>query len=225
MRALSTEGVLSVDPSIIVVSGAAGPPEIVAALKASSIPVIEIKTDETPDGVASKIEIIAKAVGAVEEGKKLVDQVKAGFETLAAERSKVKKPIRALFVLANQGGRLLVAGSKTSAEAIFKLAGAENAVTGFDGFKPLSDEAAVTAAPDVIVVMLRSDNSNAGQLAKELPAMKGLGSTPAAKAGRIVEVDGSYTLQFGPRAASAASDLLRRFYPDLAQKQSAPLGP
>jgi len=225
MRALSTEGVLSVNPSLIIVSGEAGPPEVVAALKSSSIPVLEIKTEETPDGVARKIEIVAEAVGAVEEGKKLASEVKAEFAALAGERTKVTKPIRALFVLANQGGRLLVAGTKTSAEAIFKLAGAENAVTGFDGYKPLNDEAAVTAAPDVIVVMLRSDKSNAGQMAKDLQAMKGLGSTPAAKAGRIVEVDGSYVLQFGPRAASAATDLLRRFYPDLAQKQSEPAGP
>jgi iron complex transport system substrate-binding protein len=221
MRALSTEGVLSTNPDLIIASGSAGPPEVVAALKASSIPLIEIKTEETPDGVARKIEIVADALGVKAAGDKLALQVKAEFESVAAKRTKVAKPIRALFVLANQGGRIIAAGEKTAAAAMFELAGAENAVKGVEGYKPLNDESAVTAAPDVIVVMLRSDGANAGQMAKDISTMQGLGSTPAAKTGRIIEVDGSYVLQFGPRAASAAADLMGRFYPELAEKASA----
>ncbi|WBT37178.1 heme/hemin ABC transporter substrate-binding protein [Hyphomicrobium sp. DMF-1] len=218
MRALSTEGVLSMSPTLIIASGNAGPPEVVAALKASSIPMIEISTPETPDGVAQKIGAVADALGLKEEGAKLASRVKAEFDAVAAKRAKVTKPVRALFVLANQGGRVVVGGTKTSAEAIFGLAGAENAVKSLEGYKPLNDEAAVTAAPDIIVVMLRSDGANKGEMGKEIGSMKGLGSTPAAKAGRIIEVDGSYALQFGPRAAAAASDLMDRFYPELAQK-------
>jgi iron complex transport system substrate-binding protein len=221
MRALSTEGVLSTNPDLIIASGNAGPPEVVAALKASSIPVIEIKTEETPDGVARKIEIVADALSVKAAGDKLSEQVRSEFARVAAKRTKVTKPIRALFVLANQGGRIIAAGEKTAAEAMFQLAGADNAVKGVEGYKPLNDEAAVTAAPDVIVVMLRSDAANAGQLLREIGEMKGLGSTPAAKAGRIIEVDGSYVLQFGPRAASAAADLMGRFYPELAEKAPA----
>jgi iron complex transport system substrate-binding protein len=218
MRALSTEGVLSTNPDLIIASGNAGPPEVVAALKGSSIPLIEIKVDETPEGVVRKIEIVAEALGSKAAGEKLAEQVKNEFASVAAKRAKVTKPIRALFVLANQGGRIIAAGEKTSAEAMFALAGAENAVKGVEGYKPLNDEAAVTAVPDVIVVMLRSDGTNAGQMAREIAAMKGLGNTPAGKAGRIIEVDGSYVLQFGPRAALAAADLMGRFYPELAGK-------
>ncbi|MDQ8697678.1 ABC transporter substrate-binding protein [Hyphomicrobium sp. LHD-15] len=221
MRALSTEGVLSTNPDLIITSGNAGPPEVVAALKASSIPMIEIQTAETPEGVARKVEIVAEALGVKAAGDKLAQEVKSEFEGVAAKRAKVTKPIKALFVLANQGGRIIAAGEKTAAEAMFALAGAENAVKGIEGYKPLNDESAVTAAPDVIVVMLRSDGANAGQLVREIGEMKGLGSTPAAKAGRIIEVDGSYVLQFGPRAASAAADLMGRFYPELAGKAPA----
>lgn len=225
MRALSTEGVLSTNPDLIIASGNAGPPEVVAALKASSVPMIEIQTEESPEGVARKIGIVAEALGVKAAGDKLARQVRDEFEAVAAKRAKVTKPVKALFILANQGGRIIAAGEKTSAEAMFVLAGAENAVKGIDGYKPLNDEAAVTAAPDVIVVMLRSDGANAGQMARDIAAMKGLGSTPAAKAGRIIEVDGSYVLQFGPRAASAAADLMGRFYPELAGKASAEPAP
>jgi iron complex transport system substrate-binding protein len=225
MRALSTEGVLSTNPDLIIASGNAGPPEVVAALKASSIPLIEIKTEESPNGVARKIGIVADALGVKPAGDKLAQDVKAEFEAVAAKRATITKPIKALFVLANQGGRIIAAGEKTAAAAMFGLAGAENAVKGVEGYKPLNDEAAVTAAPDVIVVMLRSDGANAGQMAQDIAAMKGLGNTPAARAGRIIEVDGSYVLQFGPRAASAAADLMGRFYPELAGKAAADPAP
>jgi iron complex transport system permease protein len=119
MRALSTEGVLSTNPDLIIASGNAGPPEVVAALKGSSIPLIEIKVDETPEGVVRKIEIVAEALGSKAAGEKLAEQVKNEFASVAAKRAKVTKPIRALFVLANQGGRIIAAGEKTSAEAMF----------------------------------------------------------------------------------------------------------
>jgi iron complex transport system substrate-binding protein len=216
MRALSTEGVLSVDPTLIIASGQSGPPEVIAALKTSTVPFVEIATEETPEGVARKIALVAGALGKEKEGEKLASDVRAGFAAVAAERAKLTKPVRALFILSLQGGRALVAGANTSAEAMFKLAGAENAVAGVEGFKPLNDEAALTAAPDVIVAMLRSDRANAGRLSEEIAAMKGLGASPAAKSGRIMEVDGSYMLQFGPRAPSAAIELMHKFYPELA---------
>jgi len=216
MRALSTEGVLSVAPTLIIASGDAGPPEVVAALKGSTVPFVEIKGDDTADGTAHKITTVAEALGAAAEAEKLVSRVKGEFAAAAAMRAKIEKPVRALFILSQQEGRTMVAGTNTAADAIFSLAGAVNAVTGFDGYKPLSDEAAITAAPDVIVTM-RRDGAEAGKLANEISGTRGLGSTPAAKAGRIIEVDGSYTLQFGPRAGSAVLDLMHRFYPDLAE--------
>jgi iron complex transport system substrate-binding protein len=48
----------------------------------------------------------------------------------------------------------------------------------------------------------------------ELPMFR---STPAAASGRLVEMDGNYLLNFGPRAARAARDLMQSLYPELAQ--------
>ncbi len=215
MRALSTEGVLSVAPTLIVASADAGPPEVVAALKGSTVPFVAVKGEGTPEGVVHKIKAIATALGVAGEGEKLASRIEAEFAEAAAQKAKVTKPVRALFVLAQQEGRTVVGGAHTAAGDMFSLAGAVNAVTGFDGYKPLSDEAAITAAPDVIVVMTRNGGVGADNFAQAIGSMRGLASTPAAKSGRIIEVDGSYMLQFGPRAASAALDLMHRFYPEL----------
>jgi iron complex transport system substrate-binding protein len=97
------------------------------------------------------------------------------------------------------------------------LAGAENVITTFDGYKPLSGEAALDLAPDVIVVMQSASGHRIadpkGPIANEVAAIEGLAATPAAKAGRIIEFDGSLMLQFGPRAPMAARELMQLFYP------------
>ena len=42
MRALSTEGVVSVGASLIIASAGAGPPEVVKTLKTTSVPYVEV---------------------------------------------------------------------------------------------------------------------------------------------------------------------------------------
>src|SRR6185312_13350912 len=82
----------------------------------------------------------------IEPPVRLVDGVGTGSDAwrqreLAKQRAKVSKPIRAVFVLTVQNGRATIGGAHTSADAILKLAGAENAAAGAEGFKPMADEA------------------------------------------------------------------------------------
>ena len=69
LRALSAEGVLSTNPTLIIAAKDAGPPPVVAVLKASAIPYLEVPDDQTPEGVAAKIRFVAAAVGAEEAGE------------------------------------------------------------------------------------------------------------------------------------------------------------
>jgi iron complex transport system substrate-binding protein len=207
MRALSSEGVLSVNPTVIIASAGAGPPEVVAALKASNIPYVEVRCEDSPEGVVKKVKLIAGIVGAKDKGDALAASIEADFKKLEDERSKITRPARALYIIAVQNGRAIVGGKHTGADAIVRLAGGENAAAEIDGYKPLSDEAALSLAPDVIVTMPGRE----GDRKAEIAAMPGLSATPAAKAGRILELGGSYILQFGPRAAAAARELMQTF--------------
>ncbi len=225
MRALSSEGVLAVGPTLILATDTAGPPEVVAALKASSVPFVTIDGPDTPEGVKQKIELVAKIVGKTEAGKALAKRVSAEFDAAAQARSRITKPVRALFLMSVQSGRALAGGRHTAADAMLALAGAENVITAFDGYKPLSGEAALDLAPDVIVVMKAGPGHRTtdakGPIASEIAAIEGLAATPAAKAGRIIEFDGSLMLQFGPRAPAAARELMQLFYPETASAPGA----
>jgi iron complex transport system substrate-binding protein len=211
MRALSSEGVISVGASVILASEGAGPPEVVKTLKATSVPYVEVPSDYSADGIVRKIRLIGRALGAEAEGEKAAERVSAGFAELAGLRARVGRPVRALFVLGVQNGRLLIGGKGTSADAILALAGAENAAADVNGFRPVADEAVVELAPEAIVG-IKGSGTNAHDLS-QLLSLKGVRSTPAGAAGRVVAMDGLYLLGFGPRTADAARDLMRALYP------------
>ena len=214
MRALSSEGVISVGATLVVASERAGPPEVVKTLKATTVPYVEVADDYSPEGLVKKIRLIARAIGSEAEGERVAEAVTAGFASLAPLRGKIRRPVRALFVLGVQNGRVMIGGKGTSADAILKLAGAENVAAGVSGFRPVGDEAILELAPEVIVGMRRVSGNDNHDLS-QLLALKGVQATPAGAARRLVLMDGSYLLGFGPRAPDAARDLMRAFYPEI----------
>jgi iron complex transport system substrate-binding protein len=214
MRALSSEGVISVGATVVLASERAGPPEVVKTLKASSVPYIEVPDEFSPEGLVKKIRLIARAIGSETEGDRIAQDVTAGFAALATLRGKIRRPVGVLFVLGVQNGRIMVGGKSTSADAVLELAGARNVAVGINGFRPVGDEAVLEMAPEVIVGMRRASDNDAHDLT-QLFGLKGVQSTPAGAAKRIVLMDGAYLLQFGPRVTDAARDLMHALYPDI----------
>lgn len=210
MRALSAEGVLSVQPTMILAAEGAGPPAAVATLQQSGVRMVAIPDEPSPAGVQRKIMAVGELVGAREAANAMARRVDARFTALAALRARVDKPKRVLFVLSASGGRTVIAGKGTSADAMIALAGATNAGASIDGFKPMNDEAIVVAAPDV-VLMMRRENAPSGNILSA-PAFA---ATPAGKAHALIEMDGNYLLGFGPRTPDAARDLMAALYPEL----------
>lgn len=213
VRALSPEGVLSVRPDLIIAEEGAGPPETVDILKAAGVPFHQIASGEDEPSVIARIEAVADALGTPEAAAEPLAAIRADFTALAAARDGVDQPARVMFILSLQGGRVLAAGQENGADAMLRLAGAENAVTGFSGYKPLTDEAITAAAPDIILMMNRGEaDGDHGASDAALLAMPAISTTPAARNGRVIRMDGLYLLGFGPRTGQAALDLHRAIY-------------
>lgn len=219
MRALSTEGVLSAGASVIIASERAGPPEVIKALKQTSGAYVEVPDGLSAEGVVDKVRFVAKALERVAEGDTLARKLEGEFRALAEQRAGVKQPLRVLFVLNVQNGRATVGGADTSADAIIRLAGGENAAASISGFKPVVDEAIVELQPDAIVTMRRSSG---GHDADQVLNLGGMQTTQAGAARRVVIMDGLLLLGFGPRTPAAALDLMRQLYPALSSQRSEP---
>jgi len=211
MRALSPEGVLSVNPSGILALAGSGPKEAVDVLKKASVTYIEVPETFDHDGILEKIRVVGKALGADAKAQTLEASVDADLKAAEKLTANVAERKRVLFILSTQGGKILAAGEGTGASGIIRLAGGVNAVEEVKGYKQLSDEAIVTARPDVILMM---DNAGPGVKDDELFAHAGIASTPAGEARKLVRMDGAYLLGFGPRTAGAIRDLAVALYGD-----------
>jgi iron complex transport system substrate-binding protein len=216
MRALSSEGILSQQPDLILSEDGSGPADVIAILKASAVPFVTVDTPPSGDAIPKKIEDVGAAVGLSDKAKTLAAETKAGLDALARDVSAVpeKDRKRVLFVLSSAGGRIMAAGKDTEAAAIIEMAGGINAAQEISGYKPLSDEAVIAAAPDVVLTMDRGDHVGK---AKEIFALPAFQSTPAAANKALISMDGLYLIGFGPRTPAAGRDLAAKLYPDVVK--------
>jgi iron complex transport system substrate-binding protein len=212
MRALSPEGVLSMNPSGILAAEGSGPKETVDVLRKASVPFIMVPETFDHAGILQKIRVVGQAMGAEEKAAALSQKVDADLAAAEKLTAGISDRKRVLFILSMQGGKLLVSGSDTAASGIIEMAGAVNAVEGFSGYKQLSDEAAILARPDIILMMDRGGDYGVAEA--DLFAHPAIAPTPAGQAKRLIRMDGSYLLGFGPRTAGAIRELAAALYGD-----------
>ena len=204
IRRLSPEGVLSVNPELIIAQEGAGPPEAVDILREAAIELVEIPEGYTGEAVIAKITAVAEALGVPEKGAALAASIRRDLdETTAANLGAEQK--RVLFILSMSGGRVLAGGANTSAQGIIELAGARNAATGFEGYKPMTDEAIIDSGADVILLMDRTGDT--GVTDDQLFTHPAISATPAGLNRAVIRMDGMKMLGFSVRTAAAANDL------------------
>ena len=212
IRALAPEGVLSVNPDLIIAEAGAGPVETLDVLTQAEIPFVEVPDAYTGDGILAKIDAVGTAIERPDAARALRDKVAAELTEVAAKVASVPQDDRkrVLFILSTRGGRVMASGTGTAADGIIRMAGGTNALSEFEGYKLMTDEAISQAAPDVILMMDRGGDHGASNT--ELLSMPALVTTPAAKTGAVVRMNGLYLLGFGPRTAQAALTLAQSLY-------------
>ena len=112
---------------------------------------------------------------------------------------------KVLFVLSHAAAQVMVGGDGPSAQAMIEYAGAANALTGVAGYKPLTPEAAIAAAPDLL--LLTDQGLQAAGGIDGFLRLPGLAETPAGRARRVVSMEAMLLLGFGPRLPLALKQL------------------
>jgi iron complex transport system substrate-binding protein len=215
MRALSAEGVLSLRPSLVIATTAAGPSTTLDQLKATGIEVLILPDHFDYESVVAKIELVGKLTGKTAEAQAMIAQGRTDMANLAAKLAAVPARPRVLFLLSMGGGAPQAAGAGTAADGIIKLAGGTNAVEGYSGYRSLTPEAVIASRADFVLVT-RQTVEAMGSIEKIL-AQPALSQTPAGKAGRVLQFDTLLLLGFGPRTPEAATQLAVALHPELAR--------
>lgn len=213
-RQLSAEGILSVHADLVLLSEEAGPPAVLDQLKRLQVPLVTLPEGHTVEEAAKRIELVGEAIGSEEKGRKLAANLRRQLEQTARDQSEQNRP-KVLFLYARGGGVMNVSGTDTAADSMIHLAGGVNSITDYTGYKPLTAEGAVAAAPDVILVTERGLEASGGVAG--LLSQPGLSMTPAGRNRRIVAMDDLLLLGFGPRLGQAVEELSLQLQPVLAR--------
>ena len=209
---LNAEGILSLNPTLVIGRDDVRPPQVVQQLRMAGVTVLLLKEPRSFETAKQRLLTIGAAVARQETAKELVKALDTDIKKLetklAARKGESKQ--KALFLYLRGTQTTLVLGTDTAPGAMFDIVGAENAAHNITGNKPMTAEAVIAAQPDVYVLFTSSLESIGG--IDGLLKLPGLAHTPAGQNRRVVTLDGQYLSGFGPRCGRAALDLFRGIY-------------
>ncbi|MDI1288003.1 MAG: ABC transporter substrate-binding protein [Reyranella sp.] len=215
MRALSAEGVLSLKPTLVIATTAAGPTATLDQLRATGVEVVVLPDHYDYDSVIDKIAAVGRVTGKQAEAEAMIARGRTDMAELAKRLSTATVKPRVLFLLSMGGGAPQAAGRDTAADGIIRLAGGTNAIDGYAGYRPLTPEAVIASRADVVLVTQQTVQAMGGiEAVLNQPALR---QTPAGRSGKVLQFDTLLLLGFGPRTPQAAEELAMALHPNLAR--------
>jgi iron complex transport system substrate-binding protein len=198
-RALTIEGILAQNPSLILHDNNIGPPAVVDQLEKLKIPMKIFETKaSTIDSTKILIREMGKYFGEITKAESLCKKLDADLEQASKRKEDHKEPVKVLIIHFGQATNVFLAVTKNSvASQMIEMAGGTIAVEGERGMKHLSTEVIAAADPDVIILTdVGYDRLGSLKKIKEIP---GLGTSKAAKNNRIYRFEEHDVIYFGPR--------------------------
>ncbi|WP_293169784.1 heme/hemin ABC transporter substrate-binding protein [Microcella sp.] len=218
-HAISSEAVLALRPTLVITDGTVGPTDVVLQLREAGITVVYV--DAEP-GLAAPGELgrqVAAALGSPETGELLAERLESELAAVVAEIEAIRPAdpadrVRILFLyLRGTSGIYYLFGEESGADELIEAVGGIDVAgeIGWQGLRPMTDEALVAANPDLILVMTGGLESVGGidALIAEKPAV---GLTRAGENRRFVDMADGEVLSFGPRTPAVLDALARAIY-------------
>lgn len=193
-HAVNAEQVLSLSPDVVLIDAATAPQEAIDRIADAGIEIVTVPEAWSLDDMDARIRAVADAVGATPE------QLDAVLATVPAPSAPAAGGPRVAFLyLRGTSAIYLLGGKGSGADAMIAAAGGGDvgAEAGLEAFTPLTAEALASLKPDVLLVMTKGLESVDG--VDGLVALPGVAQTPAGRDGRVIAVDDTLLLAFGPR--------------------------
>ncbi|MBN9140250.1 MAG: ABC transporter substrate-binding protein [Micrococcales bacterium] len=218
-HAVNAESVLALRPTLILTDGSIGPRDVLEQLRQSGVTVVFLANEPSFDGAAQLARDTGAALGVPEAGAALASRITDDVAEVRAQIDQVapsdpEKKLRVVFLYLRGGsGIYYLFGSESGADRLILGLGARDVAgeLGWEGMKPMTDEALVEANPDVILVMTHGIES-AGGVDGLLAAKPAIALTTAGQHRRFVDMADGEILSFGPRSARVLDALARALY-------------
>lgn len=210
---IAPEAVLDLNPSVLLVDSSIGPPEAIDRIREAGVPVATFDPQRSVEAVVPQIEAVGAALGVADAAAALAGRVEDEIDTALSSIPAGTADITATFVYLRGAALQLMAGPGSGADDLIAALGATDAATVAGQTQPflaITTEAMIAADPDVILVMSAGAESVGGlDAVAQLP---GIAQTSAGQDHRIVAMDDSYILGFGPRTGRVLSALAEAMY-------------
>lgn len=218
-QALSAEGVLAFEPTIIFATPAAGPEQALEHLRGAGVEVMIIDEDDDLDAPAAKIRLVGSALGIPRRAEALAVDVERRIAGVRGSIDESDRGPEVLFLYLRGTVFQFAGGADSPSQVMIEAAGGidSGAAAGIVGFQPLTPEAVVAADPEVLLLMEGGIDSVGG--IEGLLRIPGIAETRAGRDRRFIIMDDLYLLSFGPRAPDALAELaaeLRRLRLEIA---------
>ena len=214
---LLPEAILVLDPTVVIGDLDASPAEAIEQVRGAGVPVVVFPRFEGLSAPAEKIRAVAAVLGLPEAGEALAASVETEIAAaLALAETTTSRPRVAVVYVATADTILLLAGNTVFDGVIAALGGIDvGPAAGVDGFVPLTAEAMVAAAPDVIITAQRGFDGLDGL--DGFLALPGIAQTPAGRNRQVLVYDDLLLLGMGPRTGRLADQLVRDLHPELGE--------
>ncbi|HQQ97957.1 MAG TPA: ABC transporter substrate-binding protein [Cyclobacteriaceae bacterium] len=206
-RALSTEGILSMKPTIIIHDNNVGPEQVMTQLNELKIPMKVF--DTKGEDIASTKALITE-MGAYFHREQAADSINrkldADMTAAIAVRTELKDKPKVVVIHYGRANNVYLTLTKnTTGGKMIDWAGGEIPLEGERGMMQLSAEVIAKADPDVILLTdFGYDKLGSLDQIKSLPGVAG---TKAAKNNRIFRVEEHDMVYVGPRTGEIVSNL------------------
>ena len=190
------EKIISLNPDLVIIDKSTGPQNAIDLVRAAGIRVIQTPEAWTLADIPAKVTQIAAAIGTPIGGAELNSAMAAQSPSLTTHTSAT----RIAFLYLRGGSAIYLIGGKGSgADSLISAIGAVDvgAAQLKNPFNALTSEEMIALNPEVILVMTKGLASTGGVTG--LIALPGVAQTEAGKNKRVIAVDDSLLLSFGPR--------------------------
>lgn len=218
-HAIDAESVLALRPTLLITDGSIGPRDVIEQLRETGVTVVFLESEEGFAGASALAREVGEVLGVAELGERLAERIEAEVAAIEAQIDALvpsdpgERPRVVFLYLRGDAGVYYLFGEGSGADDLIHALRAVDvaAEIGWEGQRPMTDEALVAAAPDVILVMT-DGLASVGGVDGLIAAKPAIGLTPAGERRRIVDMADGVILGFGPRSAEVLEALARALY-------------
>ncbi len=212
-HSLNAEAILALSPTVVLTDTSIGPRAVQMQLREAGVPVVFLDPERTLATVGEQIEAVAEALGVPAAGRALAERAQVDIDEAVAAVPTTDAPPTIAFLYQHGSAVSLLGGPGGGSDELITAIGGIDAGTASgltQQYTQVTSEALIVAAPDAILMMTGGLESVDG--IDGLMALPGIAQTPAGQNRRVIDMDDSALLSFGPSTGKVIRALAEAYY-------------